>query len=367
MTDGRAAIIATDCEGTSVINDNALELTKFYLGSERGLTFYTILSRYDDYVGYFERRSAYSVGDTLRLIVPFLKAHQATTAEVRRLSSRPTFMDGAVEGVQFLRNSGAPVFEISTAYQFFATRVARGLRIPLSRLYCTELNLNSCLISPMEAQAIREMTDEVVALGDFRLPSGRGKPLDSHATRVVARLDEIFNEVLPAYKCFSLIAQTHVLNARQKANALDMVARECGVPLSRAVYIGDSSTDWDVLDMVRDAGGTTIVVNPDTFAFDHAEFVSAGPTPLGADILARVAAQDGRDGALDLSNNWTAARWRAALGDFPLNGHAAKLSPEGVGRTDGRGADLLRIASLKYRAQLRGTDVALLDAAATLQ
>jgi energy-converting hydrogenase A subunit R len=354
----RGGFIGTDCEGTTVLNDNALELCQHFL-KPIGTEFFTVVSRYDDYLGYYEKRPGYSVGDTLRFILPFLKAFGATTAAVGDLSrSRLRFMDGAKDGIQYWTRHGSTVVEISTGYDQFAIPVTRSIGIPLTRLYCTYLNLEQCDMSSAERGRLRDMAAQIAAVQDFALPEFPQRPLVAESERVIRRLDEIFWEILPAYESYCLIDNTFVVNAREKANAMTISSSRHGAALDRAVYVGDSSTDAEVLSLVRDAGGTTIVVNPDRFAFQHAELACAGPSSLPASVLAFVAAMRGREEALEVANNWTAQALRGFVGSRWFDRNADQLFEGYVGSTTGDTAPNLARQSHHYREKLRGPAVA---------
>jgi len=66
-------LYATDCEGPISKNDNAYELCERFL--PEGAAFFERVSRYDDYLADVVRKPGYRPGDTLRLILPFLRAY----------------------------------------------------------------------------------------------------------------------------------------------------------------------------------------------------------------------------------------------------------------------------------------------------
>ena len=80
----RKTLYLTDCEGPVSKNDNAFELAEHFV--PEGGAFFAKVSRYDDYLADIERKPGYKAGDTLKLIVPFLKAHGATDDAVREFS-----------------------------------------------------------------------------------------------------------------------------------------------------------------------------------------------------------------------------------------------------------------------------------------
>ena len=70
--------IPTDLEGPWVTNDHAYEVAKLLneFGREKdfGEKLFEILSAYDDYLYFTEKRKNYNPGSTLALIAPFLLA-----------------------------------------------------------------------------------------------------------------------------------------------------------------------------------------------------------------------------------------------------------------------------------------------------
>ena len=70
--------IPTDLEGPWVTNDHAYEVAKllndFGLSKKFGENLFEILSAYDDYLYFTEKRECYNPGSTLALIAPFLLA-----------------------------------------------------------------------------------------------------------------------------------------------------------------------------------------------------------------------------------------------------------------------------------------------------
>ena len=79
-------IFITDCEGPISRNDNAFELTSKLI--PEGATLFTLISKYDDVQAELIRRPGYRAGDTLGLILPFLKAFGATNDMLRILSKQ---------------------------------------------------------------------------------------------------------------------------------------------------------------------------------------------------------------------------------------------------------------------------------------
>jgi len=73
--------INLDCEGPITKNDNALEISRYFL--PEGEKFFSLLSRYDDFLTDIIKRKGYRAGTTLAFIIPFLKAYGATNKIIK--------------------------------------------------------------------------------------------------------------------------------------------------------------------------------------------------------------------------------------------------------------------------------------------
>jgi len=100
-------IFVTDCEGPISKNDNAFELTTYFVPN--GDQFFALISKYDDVLADVVKKPGYKAGDTLRLILPFLKAYGATNEKIREYSSKNVLLvPGARDTLQFVRNLMPP-------------------------------------------------------------------------------------------------------------------------------------------------------------------------------------------------------------------------------------------------------------------
>ena len=79
----RVRLFVSDCEGPLSKNDNAFELAANLVPD--GGTFFALISKYDDVLADVIQKPCYKAGDTLRLILPFLKAYGATNKQIKDL------------------------------------------------------------------------------------------------------------------------------------------------------------------------------------------------------------------------------------------------------------------------------------------
>ena len=64
-------VFISDCEGPISKNDNAYELTARFVPD--GDKLFAVISKYDDVLADVLKKPSYNAGDTLKLILPFLK------------------------------------------------------------------------------------------------------------------------------------------------------------------------------------------------------------------------------------------------------------------------------------------------------
>src|SRR5208337_3106433 len=129
-----------------------------------GDRFFKQVSRYDDYLADIVKQPGYKAGDTLKLILPFLKAQGLTNARIRDYSLKTIMLVPGVEATyQFLHGRKWPLFEISTSYRQFAEAVGLKLGFDAEHIFCTELDLDRYHLSPAAAAELSLLQAEIVS------------------------------------------------------------------------------------------------------------------------------------------------------------------------------------------------------------
>jgi energy-converting hydrogenase A subunit R len=155
-------IFVTDCEGPISKNDNAMELAASFV--PQGERFFSLLSKYDDYLADVERRPGYKAGDTLRLILPFLKAFGATDKGIEEFSrANILLMPGAAETLRFVRER-MPAFIISTSYEPYIRALCEVIDFPFEAAYCTGLALDRYPLPQSEEKYLRKVAEEIAGM-----------------------------------------------------------------------------------------------------------------------------------------------------------------------------------------------------------
>lgn len=220
----RNLVYITDCEGPICLNDNAQELSEFYL--PHGDIFFEQISKYDDIKCLYGKTPDYSAGDTLRLILPFFRAYGVSNKGIEyfvRNIKRVDFLNGVKKAFLYLHLDGFPVFIVSTSYEQFVYIVADELGIDQENVYCTKLDLDEYFFSKQEKEVIKDFLYEIISLPKINVPEnddGNIDILDEDTRKTFERLEDIFWKEMNGMECGLLLKDVIVMNANRKAEAV---------------------------------------------------------------------------------------------------------------------------------------------------
>jgi len=286
-------LIFFDLEGPLSPQDNAYEVMRTHLGAE-GAKIFERISKYDDIIS-LEGREGYEPGDTLALLVPFLLAHGITAEDIRKVSEKAGLVSGSRFLCDKLRERGWKIYIISTSYEQHALNIGKKLGIPAENIVCTKLNLD---------ERRKEMSEKVFALVHKYEQEILEMPLTEEGSlnRLCEKLDALFFEELPAvgFEVF----ETKVVGGERKASALREIAEREGVALEEVIAVGDSITDFKMLDAVRCSGGLAVVFNGNEYAVPYASVGLASTDIRFLLILCDAFAAGGKEEALDVASAW---------------------------------------------------------------
>jgi energy-converting hydrogenase A subunit R len=259
--------ICFDLEGPLSPQDNAYELMKLFPNGDR---IFEVISRYDDLVT-LEGREDYEPGDTLALILPFLALHNISDKDIAGLAGRASFISGAEKLVSWLQSKGWKVFCITTTYEPYAMHLTHKLGIYSHHLACTSVPWNELRLEPdsEEMKLVKQAEADILTM----------KPATDD-DRIKQSLDQFFWEKLAATRLGEIIKEVKPMGGRRKLTALNRFADKYELPLSGWVAVGDSITDFRMLEAVDGAGGLAIAFNANEYALPYAT-MSLASTSLG--------------------------------------------------------------------------------------
>lgn len=252
-----ANFIAFDLEGPLSPQDNAYDLMKLFPNGDK---VFEVISYYDDLLT-LEEREDYEPGDTLALIVPFLLLHQITEDDITTLAANASFTSEAAKLISWLQYHIWKVFCITTTYEQYALHITQKLGIYAQNVACTPFPLNKLrqALSEAELSRLRQAEQDILTM----------EPGKDDA-RLKQRLDDFFWQKLPATDIGAIIKEVKPVGGRRKVAALNKFAEKYDQPLSNWVVVGDSITDFRMLQTVDEAGGLAIAFNANKYALPYA-------------------------------------------------------------------------------------------------
>jgi energy-converting hydrogenase A subunit R len=354
----------TDCEGPLALNDNPFELCREFV-KPQGDRFFRQVSRYEDYLVEVVKRPESKAGDTLKLIMPFLKAHGLTNARIEAYSrNNVTLSPGADGAFNFLHSLNFPIYEISAGYRPFAEAVGLKLGFQKERIFCPEFNLDRFTLSTAESEELQRLQGEIAGAPDIELPpDAAAADLSSPVQEAVGILDRIFWERLPAMEIGALYQEINPMGGPEKAKAVAESLEQTGLPPADVIYVGDSLTDVPAFEAVRAGGGLAISFNGNRAAANAAEVIVVSDSAWSIALLTAVFQSWGKEGVLELACPETRAKSRSlVLPEAVIEPIFSGLDGRMLNLYDQNAADFEKVVneSQTMRAKLRGEAVAAL-------
>jgi len=357
---------AFDLEGPLSLQDNAYEVMHLI---KDGSSLFEVLSRYDDYLA-LRNTPDYEPGDTLKLIVPFLVANGVTELDILEVSKRAKLVGGAKELIKWLQDDMWNVHVISTSYEQHACNIASQLGIDRKKVHCTRFPLDSFadMLGEPEIELIREIQDEIVSF--FTNTEEENSRID----RLTTQLDDFFFEKVPRTRIKAIFDKVTVVGGERKVQALMSAIR--GARTKETAAIGDSITDYKMLQRIRGAGGLSVAFNGNDYALPYANIGMACVDIRSLHLILTQFRAGGVKSAFDLAACWEHECCKFVRDPRLIPKHA--LSPELArffanasndtvfprlhvleGRTKEQLQEIAAVHA-KFRSLVRGQDTALL-------
>jgi energy-converting hydrogenase A subunit R len=352
-----------DCEGPLALNDHTFELCRDFI-KPQGDRFFQQVSRYGHYLADVAKKPGNEYVNTLKLILPFLKAHGLTNAQIVEFSRKTAMlMPGAEAAFKFLHGLNLPIFEISTNYQQFAEAVGQKLAFKQEHIFSTKLDLDRYKLTEAETEELLRLQKEITVLAEIVLPPEAASMADlpGPVQKAVAALDRIFGERLPAMEVGVIINEVNPLSGPEKAKAVSDSLVKTGLQISDTIYVGDSITDVEAFEAVRAGGGLAVSFNGDRHAINAAEVVVVSDSSWAIALFVAIFQSWGKEGVIEIAAPETRNKSRSLV--LPeeviepifsgLDGHMLNIYLS-------KGIDRAKITKegLALRAKLRGEAVA---------
>jgi len=240
--------------------------------------FFFMISNYDDYIidvpGVREKLNIpeYQPGDTLRIMAPLYVAC-FSDEELLTLAQKDLGLLPGSKDLMTILHKEWDVYVISTSYTQFAHTVTRALNIPKDHVYCTDLHIEDLKSNLTNI----DETVEILVREIFQKYLDNEKDLDS----VINDLDEFFwkGKESDYIKVMNLVK---VRGGKRKEQAVEDISKRTDTPISEMIALGDSITDINMLQRLKDEEGIAISFNGNRFTAERSTVAITTPNNLGA-------------------------------------------------------------------------------------
>ncbi|MGQ9624843.1 MAG: HAD hydrolase family protein [Candidatus Bathycorpusculaceae bacterium] len=347
----------SDCEGPISKNDNAFELTAHFVPD--GDKLFTVVSKYDDVLADVLKRPRYKAGNTLKLILPFLKAYDVTNEKMKLFSAKSLILiANTKETLRYLQNI-AETFIVSTSYEHFIQALCQAISFPYKNTYCTKVNIDKYALPEKEKTKLKQMAKEIAKMPIIKIPKG-AQSIENFSEKdreTIQRLDEIFWEEIANMASGEMLKEVNPVGGFEKAEAIKDAVQRANVELSDVIYVGDSITDIEAFKLVKRGGGLTISFNGNEYAVKNAEIAVLSENSLVTAAIADIFCRFGKNQAFNLVKNWNHETLAKSHVNPDLRKSLLQLYPQKLPKVKivtGENMDILAKESTDFRKKVRG-------------
>ena len=298
-------VFISDCEGPISKNDNAFEITKNFI--PKGDTLFALISKYDDALVDILKKPGYNAGNTLKLILPFLKAYDVTDKQIEDFSAQNLLLIADSKLTLNFIQKIAPAFIVSTSYEQYIRELCKVLNFPFENTYSTKLSIDKYSITKKEKKKLKEITKEILELPSIELPlfARTMNDLSADTQETINRLDTIFWNEISNMQLSLIFSDVIPIGGNQKAEAIRDVVRNLNSSIENVIYFGDSITDIEALHLVNQKGGLAISFNGNHYAVKNSEVAVLSNSNLVTAILTDSFVKFGKEKTIQLLENWS--------------------------------------------------------------
>jgi energy-converting hydrogenase A subunit R len=353
-------IFISDCEGPFSRNDIAFELVACcILGGDK---VFSIISKYDDILADVIKKPGYNAGDTLKLILPFLKAFGLTDMKMEEFSAQNLVLIIATKETLKHLMGLTEVFIVSTSYEHYIRALCKFVGFPFENTYCTRLSLDKYSLTAEEETRLKKIAKEISSLPMMSIPLGAKslKDLPSKDQETVKRLDEIFWKEISAMNIGRIFIEVTPVGGEQKAEAIRDITKKTRVSLSNVMYVGDSITDVEVFKLVRANGGLTVSFNGNSYAVKNAEVVVLSESNLVTAVIADLFCRFGKQKTIDSIFSWNYKTLEKSGVHNALLRQLKELYPDALPKAQivtAENTEMLVKESSEFRKKVRGVAI----------
>ncbi|MBO4357180.1 MAG: hypothetical protein J5813_03295 [Candidatus Methanomethylophilaceae archaeon] len=296
--------IVCTCRGFLTKNNDLRDLCGKFI--ENGEHVFDVIERYDRLTSYVLNREDSTSGSYYKWCVPFLKAYGATDHLIYKYSKEDLEMLGNAKRTMNYISNLLPTYLNTSTYEHGMLEVLDRIDSPLIQMSCTNLCIDQCMMGRAESRKLRDIAKEI---GELKVPDkfyelNVPTELMDEDIQIIKKMDDIISNRIPDAGAMSLMESTDALTSHRKAYRMLDIRRLTAIDLDCTMYIGSSSTDFQPMDLIHEAGGLSVSYNGEDFAVRGATIaVLSEDTTVGA-IFASMFTDKGPQAAIELAENW---------------------------------------------------------------
>ena len=262
-------VYITNCEGPVSTDDSAREIAEAFL--PEGGKIFTLLKQFDHYLGDIEKTKNHVYGNSLKYILPFLKAAGVTDKDVKDFSNQhATVLSGTKEIFASIQKK-MEAYIVSPGYVHYVEEVAKYLGLGPGNIYSTRVSFDSYTMGEREQKMFAGLTGAFLQLPFISWNEAGVIPPDGQFA--IDSLKAFLFERLSTLSVNRWLKGIQLMSGVAKADAvLDIVKREDVSP-EDIIYVGEGITDVNALSLVREQGGLSISYNGSKQAVLNAGYI----------------------------------------------------------------------------------------------
>lgn len=328
----------TDCEGPLSINDNAYEISDYFI--PEGGEFFSILSKYDDYL-VEKNTEGYLAGSTLKLILPFFKAYNLTEQDLIEFSEdNINMIDGAYKMISYVQDM-MPFYIVSTSYNQYIKALSIKTGFNYEKTYSTQLELDKYELESTEQEYLLNLHENM--LFDYSFEN----------------IDNIFNNIISKMKIRKLMDSVKPVGGIGKKEAILDIIEKNEYEAANLMYTGDSITDCEALEYAKDNQGISISFNGNIHSISSAAISVTATNNLILAVIAEIFKNKSTEGVYDFIASYEENPLDAIIDNTKDKNIAQEilLNKASIDIITEENVEKLNNQSKKIRNQVRGKNI----------
>ena len=296
--------LVMSCDGILSKNDFGRDLCARSI--RNGARFFDAVSRYEDLNTFVLERDETKSHQTMKMIIPFLKAFGMTDRFAYDLARDSLQIIPGADGTAAYLRRLLPTFIASSSFEHHMMAVSDALDFPMDSITCTNVEFDSAENDRLEDKKLRELANKIASV---RLPKtmytvSESEFLDEDDEVLVTELDSIFNDILPGMEAYKSFKDVLAIGLNEKAYALLEIRKKTEIEFNSTAYIGSGINDYQALDLVRDSDGLAISFNGSEYAVRGCNIAVMSNNTIVLDVLVGEFYNEGIQAVFDMVDNW---------------------------------------------------------------